>query len=167
MLIPLYPRYTVLLFYGHCIAKCSAISFTIDPWHLYNGFILQGCRTDELEDVAKIVGGRLNDIAHRMNPELSYKVFESVLCETLKSQTGCQVIPVKIFRHALEMLRRQTSGWTYRSIMDMLFYGRKLFFQFLINQSDEFDELRLMDQFVEFFNVHCLPWIRSHGGWVS
>ena len=115
-----------------------------------------------------MVGGRLHDIACRMHPKLSY---ERVLCETLAlatSQTGCQVVPVKIFRHTLEIVRGQSSGWTYGSIMDMLFYGRKLFSQFLINfEGDDFEGLRLMDQFVEFFNVHCLPWIRSHGGWVS
>ena len=132
---------------------------------------LQKYLSDEEESVAKFVGSRLNDIASRMNPRLPHHVYERVLFEAITlaiSQTGYQAVPVKVFRHALEMVRRQTSGWTYRSIMDMLFYGRKMFSQFLINfEGDDIDGLRLIDQFVDFFNVQCLPWIRSHGGWVS
>lgn len=85
---------------------------------------------------------------------------------TTISQTGYRRVPVEAFRQALEMVRRKTSCWTHRSILDMLFYGRKMFSHFLINfEGSDINELKLIDQFVDFFNIHCLPWIRSHGGW--
>lgn len=136
-------------------------------------FLLQKYLTDREEDVAKLVGGRLSDIANQMDPklEVKYDVIERVLLEAFTvamSQTSYRAMPVQVFRQALEMIRRQTSGWSYRSILDMLFYGRKMFSQFLINfEGHDIDELKLIDQFVDFFNVQCLPWIRSHGGWVS
>ena len=98
-------------------------------------------------------------------------MFEHVLFEAFTismSQTNYQVVPVQVFRQALETIREKTSHWTYRSIFDMLFYGRKMFSQFLINfEGSDINELKLIDQFVDFFNAQCLPWIRSHGGWVS
>ena len=122
--------------------------------------------------MAKLVGGRLSDIASQIDPNsVPYHKIERIMFEAFTlaiSQTGYHVVPVQVFRRALEMVRGQTRGWTHRSILDMLFYGRKMFTQFLINfEGNDLDELKLINQFVDFFNIHCLPWIRSHGGWVS
>jgi len=139
----------------------------------YNGFsilFLQRCLTDE-EARARLVGRELSYMADQINPKISYQAYEAVLLQVITfpiSQAGYHVMPVQAFRQALELMRRQTSFSTYQSILDMLFYGRKMFSHFLINfEGDDIDGLKLIDQFVDFFNIHCLPWIRSHGGWVS
>ena len=127
--------------------------------------------TDEEEVVAKFVGCQLSDMANRYNSKLSNQQCERVLFETFSliiSQTGCQLMPVQVFRKALEMVQGQNSHWTYHSVLDVLFCGRKIFSQLLINfEGQDINGFRLIDQFVDFFNAHCLPWIRSHGGWVS
>ena len=93
--------------------------------------------------------------------------FESVTALVL-SQTDSKDMHIRVFRQALEMLKIRTRHWTYNSVLEVLFYGRKMFSQYLINfEDDNIDGFTLIDQFVGFFNAQCLPWIRNHGGWVS
>lgn len=112
------------------------------------------------------------DIAEHIGPDASQQLFDHFMVQTfstLVSQTENH--PEKlhgIFHKILGIVKGQRPNLTYQSVVDMLFYGRKALTQFLMNlEYDDAQGLGLVDQFVDFFNIHCLPWIRNHGGWVS
>ena len=118
------------------------------------------------------MGRRLCYIAEQIGPSASDKMFETLMLQTLSTYVSQgedrPELLHGIFNKILSIAKGQHPSLTYQSVVDILFYGRKALTQFLMNlEYDDAQGLGLVDQFVDFFNFHCLPWIRTHGGWVS